>query len=200
MHHRCIESAATVELLVPAHGVVIAIFTALVGFFVDFKHDVDFGRDVFEAVELIRPLKFIRHPFSSPVVFQRDNKLPFLHIIGHGVIQKIRSCQTPVPRPFILRIGGRVNTYIAAPRLNIPFESTLLLVVEHIASRIQKHDRIVFFQIGFIELRRIFCKTDTETFFSGHFCQGFFARFDRLVPKSRRLAKDEQVEFGRLCP
>ena len=58
---------------------------------------------------------------------------------------KVGAHQLAVPWPLVLGIGRGVNAHVAAPSLNVAFESRLLLGVEYVAGGAVKHYGLVVF-------------------------------------------------------
>ena len=55
-----------------------------------------------------------------------------------GMAAEVRAHQLAVPRPVVLRVGGRVDARIPAAAAHVALECALLNVVEHVAGRARK--------------------------------------------------------------
>ncbi len=59
------------------------------------------------------------------------------------MIAEVRADELAVPRPVVLRVGGRVDADVPAAAAHVALERLLLGAVEHIAGREQEDHRVV---------------------------------------------------------
>src|SRR4051812_20875771 len=74
--------------------------------------------------------------------------------------------QLVVPRPLVFSVCGRMNTYISAACLNVPFKGCLLISIQNVASRAIKNHCMVFLQVLISKSCRIFRGVNSKAVFS----------------------------------
>src|SRR2546423_8375086 len=197
--HVGVPRAPAIEIVVPAHGVMSAVRTALVARFIDLDEHVNGRIDRLEVVELVvateasgqalcRYVRRVEHAVAARA---------YVGIAGMAV--EVRAGQSAVPRPVVLSVRGGVHADVAAARPDVALEDVLLRRIEDVTRRIQEDDRAVSRQVLLRKdagiLRRIDCKPIllSELLYCGD------AVGDRAVTKSRRLGEDEHARLLRVC-
>jgi hypothetical protein len=82
--HVRIERASAVEIVVPAHGMVVAVRPALIAFLVDVHQYVDAGIDRLEVVELVLAIPAVGQSLGGRVVFVEHAERAFANV---GVVR-----------------------------------------------------------------------------------------------------------------
>ena len=131
---------------------------------------------------------------------RRGGKCPVEHgnigLLNVRVAFEIAPHKLAVPGPAVFGIRRRMHADIPAAFPDVPLESRLLLVVQHIACRVQEHHRAVSGQIRPHERRTVFRVRDREPMLLADFPKGLHAVFNGTVTEPRRFAENEDGQIG----
>ena len=151
----------------PCDGMVVAHLAAFVTLF----HK---GRQYMHLAARVRlvVVPFVRAGPARGQV-RRGGKSPVEHgdirFLNMRMALEIRADQLAIPGPFVFGVRRRVYADISAALLDVALEGRLLVVIQHIAGRIQKHHRAVARQIRPGEGRSVLRMLDGESVFVADF-------------------------------
>src|SRR5439155_27268979 len=138
--HVRIERASAIEVVVPDHGMVVAVRPALVALLVDLYEHVDGRIDRLEVVELVFAHPRVGKSFGGRVTLVDNVVCAFANV---GVVRMAiepGAGEPAVPRPVVLRVRSRMNSHVAAAGLDVALEIVLLRGVQHVAGCVQEDD------------------------------------------------------------
>ena len=191
--HVGVPRAAAGEIVVPAHGVVIAVGSALVALLVDLDEHVDRWVDRLEVVELVFALEVRGEPFRRHVRRVEYAVAAFADVGITRMAVEVRARQSAVPRPVVLGVGGGVHADVSAPRLDVALEDVLLRRIQHVARRTQEDDGAIARQVFLREGAGILRRVDRESILLAELLDCGDAVGDGAVPECGGLGEDEHA-------
>ena len=166
---RRVKRPAPVVVVVPDVRVIVAVGAAFVAGFIERGQHLDVGVDVFETVPFVE---------AAPAFGQETRRLVGFvehvdaRLLLFGVTLKLSTYQFVVPGPVVLRIGSGVDAHKSAPGLDVALKRHLLIGIEDVAGRAEKHHGAVVFEAVLREIRRVFGCIHPEVSLLPQFLQG----------------------------
>lgn len=152
------------------------------------------GVEVFEIVPFVCAHPLVGEHGGGSMVFVHHVNGRFVH--SWWVALEIAAYQFAVPRPVVLRVSRCMDANEATARLNVFFESNLLLIVQHIERGAEKNNNGVAFQYFTVEKRGILCRVHLETMLFPKVIDGLLSRRDAFMAIACCLGKNEGFEIG----
>ena len=197
--HVGIPRAAASEIVVPAHGVVIAVGPALVALLVDLDEHVDRRVDRLEVVELVFALEARGEPSRRHVRRVEYAVAAFAHVGIARMAVEVRARQSAVPRPVVLGVRGGMHADVSASRLDVALEDILLRWIQHVARRTQEDDGAVARQVLLGKGAGILRCVDRESILLAELPDCGDAVGNGAVAVSCRFGEDEDPRFLSVC-
>ena len=115
-------------------------------------------------------------------------------LLDVGVAEEVGAHQRAVERPVVLRVGRRMDADVPAAGADPGLERGLLVVVEHVTRRQQKHHHLESRQVVGRKLRRILGRLGDVSAGRLQVHQLCDRGRDRFVPEPRGAAEQQHVE------
>src|SRR5690606_3427136 len=182
MPQQGIKGPSSIEFMAPGNRMVFVAVVVVAGL-VDGDQDLHlFRRRVFAViVPLVFKPEGVRKPLGRGVGVVYHGEFPFHR---GWMAFEISAREPPGPGPVVCRIGSRVDAHKTFSRPDEAFESSLLLVVEHIARGVQKHNGLVWGQALIGKKARVFGGGNDKALFAAKLFKGFNSRRYGVMPES----------------
>src|SRR4026208_695477 len=145
--HVGVPRASAIEVVVPAHGMAVAVRPALVALLVDVDEHADRRIDRFEVVKLVFAIPAVGEFLGGDVALVEHTEGAFADVGVVWMAIEPGASQPAVPRPVVLRVGGSVNSEVSTTSLDVALEVVLLCGVEYVAGGVEEDDCAVLREV-----------------------------------------------------
>ena len=197
--HVRVPRASAIEVVVPAHGMVVAVGPALVALLVDLDERMNGRIDRLEVVELVFTHERVGKSLGGGMTLVENAIGGFANVGISRMPIEPGAGESAVPRPVVLGVRGRMDSHVSAAGLDVALEIVLLRGVEYVAGGVQKDNRAISREILRREGGGVFGRVDGEPVLLPQLADGGASDTDGAVSESGRLGEDEHARLLSVC-